>query len=121
MKHIEYYESDDGKIFDNEYDCAKYEMSKILDNTNSLIMIDFDGVRIEKVDSDSMKSVEIIIIKDELASSIVEEIGDYYGFEFPCQIGSYWWDNDKWMSYNQIENNYYYYKNIKEELESYCK
>lgn len=120
MKHIEYFEANDGTRFEHELDCMEYELSNDFQALDTLIIKTFDGCTLTELTERAINDTEIVVINDEKASAMARQINLYYGFEIPTEIGGYWWDSDEqeWLSYDEIENYYYYFKNIKKELAS---
>ena len=49
MKHIEYYESNDGTKFNDKIDCIEYELINSYHNTKGLVIKDFEGNTINNI------------------------------------------------------------------------
>lgn len=121
MKHIEYYESNDGTKFNDKIDCIEYELINSYHNTKGLVIKDFKGNTINDIYDQMLSDAEIILIKDEQGLEILNLLAEYYRYEqLPYKIGCYWWGyrEQRWLSYDEIENSYFYYKNIKDELKN---
>ena len=82
MREVFYYESEDGKKFDNYWDCKNYERNQFLQKSNSdFKFFDEDGNPIGIEQADTSK-VNCIVIKTRDAADVVER----------------WFEDDSWDS-----------------------
>lgn len=92
----------DGKQFDDEDDCVKYEATTELKEIgDDLLLYDKDGNRIEVLNDELIDKIEYIIIKSKRAYNCLAEKMDYYGYLYPSNsqlpICSYYnYDEEKW-------------------------
>lgn len=92
----------DGKEFDYEDDCEKYESATELKELgDDLLLYDKDGNRIEVLNDELIDKIEYIITKSERAYNCLVEKMDYYGYQYPFNsqlpICSYYnYDKQKW-------------------------
>lgn len=79
MKTI--YISDDGKIFEDEYECKDYEWKLKHPYLKDICLYDVDNNRLEDILSeDTYNAAEKIVIPNENALKDFKELADYAGF-----------------------------------------
>lgn len=106
------YIADDGRAFENEDECFKYEMQiNYSDILQSVIMFTEEGkVILFENDlysfNDALDNATFILIPSCLENSRIsafsnEIMNDYYGKFFPTATGLYRWDynRDEWVSF----------------------
>lgn len=92
----------DGKEFDYEDDCVKYETTTELKEIgDDLLLYGKNGNRIETINDELIDKIEYIIIKSERAYNFLAEKMDYYGYQYPSNsqlpICSYYnYDEEEW-------------------------
>lgn len=121
MKTICYYEASDGTKFDDDIECAEYELKQKFYSTKTLRLQDFDEVQIIDLEDNLDRKTEIIIINDDTAKELVQEINKFYGYSFPTEVGGYWLSNegDIWLSYDEVDNLYHIYKSVRDDIARY--
>ncbi len=102
MKTI--YVADDGKQFDNEYECENYEFQKSI-NTSSLIALDLDK-KIIKLNETNIEDCYYVKISTEKDLKIFNKLSDYAGVSLANSVGEFYYDL-----------NSYTWKNLNEEIE----
>ena len=98
------YIADDGKQFDSEYDCEKYEMSKKMIN---IIFVDNEGHILSDID-DIVRAV-IVIIPIEDAVEMAKEILKWHGISIDGidGVGAYIYsNNEKWYGWKKVSLDY---------------
>lgn len=121
MKTICYYEASDGTKFDDDIECVEYELKQKFYNTKTLRLQDFDEVQIVDLENNLDRKTEIIIINDNAAKELVQEINKFYGYNFPTEVGGYWLSNegDIWLNYDEVDNLYHIYKSVRDDIAQY--
>ena len=75
------YIADDGREFDDKYDCEDYEWKLNHPGLNDILMYDGDGNKLDDILSyDTYGSVMKIIIPNEKSLKDLKEFGCYTGF-----------------------------------------
>ena len=75
------YIADDGKQFDDKYECKDYEWKLKHPCLNSVIFYDVKGNRMSDISSqDTYELVMKIIVPSDEAAKALQELGDYTGF-----------------------------------------
>lgn len=118
MKHIEYYVANDGKRFDNEFDCLEHEMNIGFENNHSIVgMTFFEEVMTTPKD---LCDADIIAIKDTNGELFIKEIEHFFGYEMPHEIGVWHWNdaNSEWEHLDAVKEEYYHYKELVEKMTS---
>lgn len=105
MKQIIYYESYDGKRFDNKIDCERYEETENLERLkNDLSIYSESGNELTTHDytvRDILAQAKFYIVKSVEAWDFLEEIGDRYSYLTPADYNNY--DSGLWYSDEQSD------------------
>lgn len=92
------YQAEDGRIFDNRFDCATYEIKERIKNTD-IKMYDRSGNAFSPatyLSDDTYNNVETIIISNEQDLEDIQKIYDYTGFYHEIdRIGTWVWYDEK--------------------------
>lgn len=103
MTTITKYIAVDGTEFDYEIDCVNYEINLNKPDSDKLILIDKNGIRLSNTPK-GLEECMYIKIENEKALEWVERISDDYGYYSPDSIGCFYYDtNDNmWFEVNDI-------------------
>ena len=75
------YIADDGKEFDNAYDCESYEWELNHTHLNEIYFYDKDGNKLDDIYSENTyNNAEIIVVPNEDAVKELQELGRYTGY-----------------------------------------
>ena len=90
------YEADDGKQFDNEYDCNEYEFYQDISDAE-IKAYDIDGNELQDLTSvKTFNAIDTIIIKDLRQVEYIRKIYKYTGYYQEIDsIGTWKWNDDK--------------------------
>ena len=96
---ITLYQADDGRIFDNHFNCVTYEVTEQIKNTG-IKMYDKDGKAFSTttyLSEDTYNNVETVIISNEQDLKDIQKIYDYTGFYHEIdRIGTWvWYDKEQ--------------------------
>ena len=109
----------DGKIFEDEYDCAHYEREeKEKKIRNQYFGINYDESKTdlsEKSFFDFFNEIQFLIIKTEAAAELLSTVAEEEGYTIPNQIGVFVWDEEE----NNFINVEYEVEKMKKELSFY--
>jgi len=114
MKEVIYYEANDGKRFENEWDCAEYEFGKGFEPiAEMLIMWDGDGDKIEITHRTNLDRAYAIYCSSITAAIFLKEWGERdsvltpytnvdieKGAEVP--LGTFVWYNNDWREVGKV-------------------
>lgn len=93
------YVADDGKTFDNGFDCEMYEWSLEHPNLKDILCYDKDNERLCDIFAeDTYYKVEKIIVPNDNTAKELQALGKYMGFslyEFITESGEWIYDIDK--------------------------
>lgn len=119
MRTIELYIADDNTEFDNEVDCLEYELQCKF-NKEKGTLIAFDACGEEITNPKDFEFADIIKIGDEKACEMMHKFYEFYGFIMPTQIGTFFWSDsmNDWMPYEYVEQQYEYFKALKNEMKN---
>lgn len=108
MKEIIIYEADDGKRFEDEEECVKYE-ERIIYDSRSVVMLDQDlnVLRVEDlgIEEWACRAMYIRIVNALSARKLFDYIISYYGVVLPENKGILW-NEDIW-AYNTDYDGWY--------------
>ena len=111
----------DGKIFEDEDDCALYERKeKEKKIHNQYLGINYDESKTdlsEKSFHDFFNEIQFLIIKTKSAAEFLSTLAKEEGYVIPNQIGVFVWDWDE-DNFVDVESKI---KKLKNELSSYEK
>ena len=109
MREIRYYIADDGKQFDDEFDCQKYEMKlKEGAHKHTLRYYDVDGSPAEAFDECC-----IVVVTTMSDAQLLDEICEFNGWYAPwnnsrfidtMRSGIFYYDNDEWYDFEHLDN-----------------
>lgn len=117
------YIADDGKEFDNEYDCKIYDYKLKIKN-NTIIMFDKEGKELDSSNDMNIEYCHYIKVKTYKDLEILQEIYECTGFTVPEEIGEFYYgDGDTWYlidnKIKELEEELNKLKNIKEKMNEY--
>lgn len=114
MKKVFYYESNDGKRFENERDCVKYEFDKEFKSIAEMLMMwDEDGDKIEITHRTNLDRAYAIHCSSISAAFFLKEWGDREKVLTPYDnidlehcaelpLGSFIWFDDNWHEIGEV-------------------
>lgn len=88
MKHIEYWESEDGSRFNSKAACMEYEI-RLLEKNNEILYYDKDGNKVDDFDS-----AWVVVLSKELNDEDYKELWEWYGWMLPNAEGKYVWNEE---------------------------
>ena len=92
------YIADDGKEFDDQYDCEDYEWKLNHPSLNDIRLYDGDGNELKDILSqDTYEIVMKIVVPSEIAAKDLRELGYHTGwccYEDISEPGEWGWNND---------------------------
>lgn len=92
------YIADDGKEFDDQYDCEHYEWKLNHPSLNNIHLYDKDNNELEDLFSEDVYGIVVkIIVPDENAAKDLRELGDYTGYccyEDIYEPGEWVWNDE---------------------------
>ena len=114
MKEVIYYVADDGKRFENEWDCAEYEFSKGFEPIAEMLMMwDGDGDKIEITHRTNLDRAYAIYCSSITAAIFLKKWGERDGVATPytdidiegrgeVPLGEFVFFNDEWNEVNEV-------------------
>jgi hypothetical protein len=114
MKEVIYYEANDGKRFDNEWDCAEYEFNQGFEKiTEMLVMWDGDGDKINITHRTNLDRAYAIYCSSITAAIFLKEWGERDGILTPYSdidiegrgevpLGEFVYFGDQWNEVNEV-------------------
>lgn len=94
------YIADDGKEFNDEWECRDYEWLLSHPAINDICMYDKDGNKMDDVMSeDTYNTVMKIIVPTKEAVAVVQELGEggFCAYEYVNDVGTWIWKEGNWM------------------------
>lgn len=118
MKVETIYVAEDGRKFNDEYDCILYERElKVKTLEETIFLFDQDGHKLP-LTNDSVGEAYCIVSKSKEASLLASELFDEY--QNPFHLGEagtwYYFEDDRWISADEIITVANMIKTIEEEL-----
>lgn len=95
------YRADDGKEFDDEFECTDYEWKLKHPHIKDIHLYDGDGNELSNIFSeDTYSNVEKLVVPDKQAAKELQELGKYTGFtcyEWIDDAGTWVCDDSKFV------------------------
>ena len=88
MKHIEYWESNDGNKFASKTACMEYEI-QLLKKNNGILYYDCQGK-----ETDNFDYAWTVILSKELSDEDYKKFQELYSWTVPNAVGRYTWNNE---------------------------
>lgn len=114
MKEIRKFVADDGKEFENYYECKHYEQDLQYNRLAGLLGNDLQFYDYHKSPTKSYEHARYIVARTEAAKNVVDELATELDIETPwddCPStrdndNAWYWeeDYDEWRSYGQLKN-----------------
>ena len=98
MKEVRYWLAEDNTMFDDEYDCIRYERKKKLENCKDDFIFYDEQKNIIFLEGANVEEVSIIVIKTPDAAKYVGEwfedydcYNPFYSCDFSQEVGTWVW------------------------------
>ena len=119
------YIADDGKKFDDEYDCKMHDYELKIKN-NTIIMLNEEGYKLDSSNDENIEYCYYIKVQTDKDLEILQKIYEYTGFTVPNKLGEFYFDDsDTWYLIDdrikELKNELNKLKNIKEKMNEICK
>ena len=90
------YKSDDGTLFDNEFDCMKYELSCLI-KTVDIRVYDRKGHRLSNIETDeTYQQSHRVVIRTEEELKVIGRVQEFMGGYWDIDsIGTWIWNDEK--------------------------
>lgn len=114
MREVIYYEANDGKRFEDEWECVQYEFNKGFEPiTEMLMMWDGDGDKMKITHRTNLDRAYVIYCSSITAAIFLKEWGERDGVITPYSdidierrsevpLGEFIYFNDKWNEVNEV-------------------
>ena len=114
MKEVIYYEANDGKRFEEEWECVQYEFNKGLEPIAEMLMMwDGDGDKMKITHRTNLDRAYAIYCSSITAAIFLKEWGERDGVETPYSdidiegrgevpLGEFVYFNDQWNEVNEV-------------------
>lgn len=114
MKEVIYYEANDGKRFDNEWECAQYEFDKDFAKiADMLVMWDGNGEKMKITHRTNLDRAYAIYCSSITAAIFLKEWGEREGVATPYSdidieghsevpLGEFVYFNEEWNEINEV-------------------
>ena len=96
------YRADDGREFTNHFDCEEYEFHIYYDEMLKKCGHEIHAYKGEtELDmsfenaEQTYNEVETLVIETERAVKFLQELYPWYGFEYPEEVGTYYYDTKR--------------------------
>lgn len=118
MTEITKYIADDGKEFDDEDECCRYEFECKTKVTQGLKLWRTTPTSYERVNCDEygLHIADLCIIEDDAALALIKALGDEYKYDVPEELGMWYWNEDfgcgwtRWEDYEGVFNAFQFMK-----------
>ena len=100
------YQANDGKMFDDQDECLRYELEQTIKNTGMVIK-DAYGEAFNLIDDgvdDALNNAAYVILKTDDDVEAYNSLCEYYGYQNIKEPGNWYYDNDedKWMKFDDL-------------------